>query len=110
MTIIVTGGRDYKDRDKVFTELEKLKPTLIIEGGASGADRLAQRWAIASQIPFITYEADWDQHGKLAGPMRNRKMLTENPHATVLAFPGDKGTANCVSTALALKMTVIKVV
>lgn len=109
MTVIVTGGREYTDRDKVFTELKKLNPALIIEGGAKGADRLARRYAIASKTPWKTYDADWTTYGKLAGGIRNGQMLKDWPDAVVLAFPGNIGTANCVRQAKTRKMTVIKV-
>ena len=46
MEVIVTGGRYYDNRAKVYEELDKLKPTKIIQGGASGADFIAKSYAI----------------------------------------------------------------
>jgi hypothetical protein len=107
--IIVTGGRDYSDRETLRAVLNFLNPDLVIQGGASGADRLAKIWAESNGKIFMTVEADWSKHGKAAGPMRNREMLRIYPDAVVVAFPGGSGTANCVKTALELNRTVLQV-
>jgi len=45
--VLVCGGRDYVDRHSVYACLDGLvpRPTLIIAGGANGADALAADWA-----------------------------------------------------------------
>ncbi len=56
MNILVTGGRDYIDKERVYYALDYLHTergiTCIIQGGARGADRLAKQWAIDRGIPF----------------------------------------------------------
>lgn len=103
MRIIVTGGRDCADREAVFTALDKLNAesqiVRVIQGGASGADRLAAQWAIQNNIACETCPADWRTHGRAAGPIRNANMLTNHPGATVVAFPGGRGTADMVRRA-----------
>jgi hypothetical protein len=108
--IIVTGGRDYSDRKRVDAELTNLAPTHIIQGGATGADWLAARWGEHHCVRVTTMRADWDKHGRAAGPIRNEAMLREHKDATVLAFPGGRGTADCVRQARALGLRVIEVV
>lgn len=108
MKVIVTGGRDFEDAEMIARNLEKLKPTLIIEGGARGADRLAREWAKANNVPFHTEEADWSGLGLSAGHTRNRAMLEKFPDATVLVFPGGKGTRNCMNQAIARKRNIVK--
>lgn len=98
MRVLVCGGRGYKNKRRMFEELDayqaELGPLTIIEGGASGADRLAFEWAQARQRPVITHFADWATLGKKAGPIRNKEMLEMwEPHL-VLAFPGGRGTEN----------------
>ncbi len=111
MRVLVCGGRDYSDFDRVKAVLDEyaaragmLRTVLtIIEGGASGADRLAALWCDMnpSNLHHITEPADWSAHSKAAGPIRNQKMIDEhNPHL-VLAFPGGKGTADMVRRARA---------
>jgi hypothetical protein len=67
MKVLVCGGRDFSDRELLTTTLNwvnGMRPiSLLIEGGARGADRLAHVWAIAKGIPIQSYEADWMSAG-----------------------------------------------
>lgn len=95
MRVCVTGGRDYADRAHVYRILDavhrKRPITLLLEGGAAGADRLARDWAISRGVEFQTFEASWDYGGR-SGKMRNSRMLREGRPALVVAFPGGSGT------------------
>lgn len=97
--VIVTGGRTYGDCNKVFSVLDKLQPTMVIQGGATGADAIARRWASERGVRCLTLPADWKTHGKAAGPIRNKEMINLGYARTVVAFPGDAGTKNCVEQA-----------
>lgn len=98
MRVLVCGGRKYNDRERVNAVLTKLHAEVgidfLIEGGAPGADRLAAEWANEWNVPSGRYEADWEAHGNFAGPMRNRRMLEEGKPDIVVAFPGNRGTAD----------------
>jgi hypothetical protein len=105
--ILVCGGRDYDNRERLFGVLDKAleastlaeRSFVLIHGNARGADKLSHEWASARQVDDVrVYPADWNTHRKAAGPIRNRLMLTENPHV-VIAFPGGKGTANMINLA-----------
>ena len=98
--VIVTGGRDYDDRAKIRDVLNFINPDMVIQGGASGADLLAKKWADANVKDLSTVEAQWAKYGKSAGPRRNREMLDLHPGALVLAFPGGIGTSDCIKAAL----------
>ena len=89
--------------------LKILKPSLIVQGGAKGADELARLYAEHYLVNYKTFEADWCLHGKAAGPIRNKEMLLAHSDAVVVAFPGGKGTENCVKTAVELNMIVLRV-
>ena len=104
--VIVTGGRYFNDREAVFIILDILDPDIVIEGGAPGADKLAHDWACLRGKKSHTYVADWDTHGKAAGPIRNNLMLSENRDARVIAFQGGAGTQNCIAQAIKLGMEV----
>ena len=94
--ILVCGGRDYKDQEKVFDVLDKaldaFKEVHIIEGGATGADTFAKEWAESRSILYDEYPADWNKYYKRAGYIRNVQMLNEGKPDLVIAFPGDVGT------------------
>lgn len=101
--VIVCGGRDYQEYDNVIRCLDALHRKhgidLIIEGGANGADAHAGIWAMNNKIPRCTFHANWDQHGRKAGPIRNSEMLTFMNPDCVVAFPGGKGTYDMVCQA-----------
>jgi hypothetical protein len=116
MRILVCGGRDYSDRQKVYDVLNdyhskrSLYPlgiTAIIHGGAKGADTLAHDWAKCISVSIEMYPADWEKHGRAAGAIRNKQMLDEGLPDLVIAFPGGRGTANMVDQATKAGVKVI---
>lgn len=113
MKILVCGGRDFRDEKLVMRILDAIHQetpiTAIIEGGARGADELAYAWARARGLHNQSYPADWRQHGRAAGPMRNRQMLRDGNPDMVVAFPGGRGTAHMVGLAKAAGIVVREV-
>lgn len=103
MRLLVTGGLDYRNLAAVehaLTAAHAKRPiTMLIEGGADGADRLAREWAKKNGIPVETEEADWKRYGPAAGPIRNELMLTRWRPDGVVAFPGNKGTRDMIMQA-----------
>ena len=83
-------------------ELRKMKPDIVVEGGAKGADSLAKKVANKLGIEVREYPAEWDKYGRAAGPIRNQEMLGEKPDL-VLAFHSNieksKGTKNMITLA-----------
>lgn len=108
--ILVCGGRSFFDYKKICQILDQFisEEVIIIHGGASGADALANIWAITNNKEIREYKANWDKYGKAAGPIRNSKMLEENPNI-VIAFPGGRGTADMVFKSKQLNIKVIEV-
>ena len=116
---IVTGGRDYRDRDRVHLELETLQPAVLLEGGAMGADQWAREWGKKKGIECWTCWPCWESHSRhAAGPIRNghiARMGVRFDHVgthqvVVLAFPGNRGTANMVQTCESLGLEVRRII
>ena len=110
MRILVCGGRDYTDFWKVDQVLDNYYSVirLLIHGAARGADSLAEEWAKDREVPYLGIPAKWKLYGKKAGYLRNKEMLTWHPNL-VIAFPGNKGTANMIKLAEEAGVEVIKV-
>ena len=108
--VVVTGGRGFIGRDEIFYALDDVRPVALASGGATGVDAIAKDYAEARGIPFTEYPADWRTHGRRAGPLRNRTMLDGFKPDLVLAFPGGRGTADCVRQARAAGIPVIEMV
>lgn len=88
MRVLVCGGRDYTGD---VSCLNMIDISILIHGGARGADDLAAWWAKTNGIPAAAVPAYWDKFGKSAGYQRNAAMLLLQPEYCV-AFPGGKGT------------------
>lgn len=107
MHVIVTGSRNWADWAAIGRALDELQPSLVIQGGARGADRWARMWCEARGVECRTYAADWERHGKRAGFLRNDLMLASHPTALVIAFPLDgPGTWGCIDSARRMGMRV----
>lgn len=95
--IAVTGGRDFNDSRTVYYTLDRLKARdkidLLVMGDATGADALAASWAEQEGVPYKVFRADWERHGRRAGPVRNAEMVAVGLSGLV-AFPGGRGTAD----------------
>jgi|SRR3990167_8853050 len=116
MKILVTGDRNWKKGSVIrevlafiFEQQQDNKPIMLIQGGAKGVDTLASTIAqrMGPRFVSVTFPADWEKHGKKAGPIRNREMLNQlkgDEEELVLAFhddlfKGSKGTRDCVIEA-----------
>jgi len=122
LRVLVCGGRDYTDRARVHRELTLLcgdvseeRPlgtvhlTIIHGACPTGADALADNWAVVNWASLVEFPADWKTHGRAAGPIRNQRMLDEGKPDLVLAFPGGRGTADMVRRAKAAGVRVIEI-
>ena len=99
MKLAIVGCRDYNDKkfifDTIMQHFEITDINLIISGGASGVDTLAEQFAITHDIELCVYKADWAKYGKAAGPIRNKLIVEKSD--VVIAFwdyksPGTKST------------------
>jgi hypothetical protein len=114
LCVIVCGGRDYSNQQFLFRKLDELQIErgpfdVVVHGDAKGADRHAHNWALLRGIVPIPVPAEWDRHGKSAGPIRNRRMLTDYDPDLVIAFPGHEGTADMIKQAKQASVEVIEI-
>jgi len=111
--VLVCGGRDYANADALHEALDRLHTerqfSLVITGGARGADTMAHDWAVSRDIPTEVLMAEWERLGRKAGPLRNQRMLQEGKPDLVIAFPGGRGTANMIGQASADGVEVIAI-
>lgn len=104
MRVLICGGRGYSDYEAFSRALDMFierfgAPTLIIEGGAKGADAMAKQFGISEGIHVAEIKALWGKYDKRAGRLRNEAMLPLAEY--VIAFPGGPGTASMVNLAIA---------
>ncbi|MEQ8165829.1 MAG: DUF2493 domain-containing protein [Alphaproteobacteria bacterium] len=113
MKVLVCGSSAFRDQIAVFRELDKLHAdqaiTLVINGGARGADYFSSQWAKERNVALKVFKADWKQFGDRAVFRLNGDMLTEARPELILAFPGGDVTADLIMRADHAGITVVKV-
>lgn len=110
--LIVCGGRDFNnaayENDCIDVVIKGFKlqknNTIIMSGGARGADTIALEWAHDHEWNAMRVPAKWNDLGKSAGMCRNIEMLelavrmySNGDQVIVLAMPGGIGTSAMVS-------------
>lgn len=99
MKAAIIGGRDFNDYNLMLEVLENVAFSVVISGGAKGADALAKEYALDHNLEYIEYLADWNAYGKRAGMMRNIDII--NACDFVIAFwdGNSPGTKNSIELA-----------
>lgn len=106
MKTIIAGGRHYQFNDTDREFLDTLEITEVVCGGATGADEGGRLWAISRGIPVKMFPADWKNHGKAAGPIRNREMAEYCEQLVAFWDGKSRGTKNMIETAKRLGLRV----
>lgn len=111
LVIVAAGGRTLAwSPSHVAVHLLEITGGRIVQalfhGAARGADQAIAAAADQLGWPVIACPALWQQHGRSAGPIRNRQMLHQaiaqlallpaGAALLVVAFPGGPGTASLV--------------
>lgn len=80
--------------------------TVVVSGGARGADAHGELWAEARGLPVERFPANWREHGKAAGPIRNSEMAAK-ADALIAVWDGQsRGTADMIVKAERAGLTV----
>lgn len=73
--------------------------TEVISGGCRGVDEIGEAYADSKGIPCRVFPADWNKHGRAAGPIRNAQMA-EYAQALIAVWDGvSRGTLNMIREA-----------
>lgn len=118
--LLVTGSRDGLGARSAGQLREAInRASVVVVGDAKGVDAFARSICEETGTSCHVFEADWPTHGKAAGPMRNRDMVT---HCRVLhgraplghkvlcvAFPApdSRGTWDCIRQAVDARIPVL---
>lgn len=101
--VIVAGGRDFANYDLLRDTLDKLLANKadveIVSGKAKGADSLGERYAAERGYPVKAFPADWNRHGKAAGPKRNAEMSAYTDALVAFWDGASAGTKSMVDLA-----------
>jgi hypothetical protein len=115
MKLAISGWRGMTSKEHLLIFQQAMEdllvtqnriPTLIITGGARGADAMGEEWARAHRIPLLVLKPDYERFGKRAPLLRNTDIVKECTH--LLAFPhsSGSGTQDAIRKAFKLDKTV----
>ena len=101
--LLVCGSRTINNSEWIFSEIEKYisesnlqySDIHIIEGEASGVDKISKQFAQSKNIPVIEMPADWSI-GKHAGILRNIKMYENTDEVLILWDGNSRGTRHTI--------------
>lgn len=100
MKVIIAGCRD---RSVNLAQIDNMlahsgfQVSEVVSGGAMGIDRSGEYWAKFRNFPVKRFRADWETHGRSAGPKRNANMA-EYADALLAFWDGkSRGTQSMIS-------------
>jgi hypothetical protein len=98
------GSREWTDAELIAEVVAKLPDqTMVVQGGAQGADTLAKKAARDRLLWVATVEVPpgyWDHYGRKAGHLRNAAMLSLNIDYVYAFWDGrSRGTAGMLNMA-----------
>jgi ABC-type enterochelin transport system substrate-binding protein len=101
-SIIIAGGRTFNDYDSLKDTLDEIltvEDFEVVSGGARGVDALGERYAKEKGHSVKLFPADWDKHGKAAGPIRNEEMAKYADGLVAFWDGSSRGTASMIKKA-----------
>jgi hypothetical protein len=98
MKLAIVGSRGFKDTLLLESILDKYKDkvSIVISGGAIGADTMGEYWAISNKIPVKIFKPEWEKYGKSAGMRRNELIIKECDICIAFWDGKSKGTKNSI--------------
>ena len=76
MKVAIIGSRTFFDKSKLIQQMDNLQNiSLIVSGGARGADTMGEQYARERNIPTKIFLPDWERFGKSAGFKRNVQII-----------------------------------
>ncbi len=88
----------------IADHLEDETESILVGDCKTGVDK-----EVRESFPdrVVVFKADWDTHGKAAGPIRNREMLDRRPDLLLAFWNGrSPGTKDCINQAVKMKIPI----
>jgi hypothetical protein len=104
MKVAVVGGRDFTDKERLYRELDSALALwgdfTLISGGARGADRLAEAWAIERGIPTDIILPAYRGQGDWQAPLIRNRIIADRCDRMIAYWDGkSRGTRDAIGKA-----------
>lgn len=99
--VIIAGSRGFGDYIRLKNTMDhllqnKTDDICVVCGEARGADALGRRYAEERGYKILSFPANWEEHGRKAGYLRNVEMA-KNADALVAFWDGEsRGTKHMI--------------
>jgi len=105
--ILVTGSRNWTDEYAVKQQLKNIwlsfrnaDDVLVVGDCPTGVDKIARECWEFQKLPVEVHKADWNKHGRAAGPIRNQEMVDSVIDVGIAFILGEsRGTRDCLRRA-----------
>jgi hypothetical protein len=103
MKVLVAGSRTFIDHAYAARALDECYAksgnawTVVVTGGARGADMLGEYWAKNNKLQVVTMKPDWNKHGRAAGVLRNSDLVAAADCAVVFWDGQSRGTQDTIN-------------
>lgn len=106
----IVGARDHGNLAQLDAEVDALAPeTVVVSGGARGADGYGVARARARGLRTVVLEADWNRGGRVAGFQRNGEVVAVVDRLVAATWWGCRGTLDTIAKAEAVGLEVVRV-
>jgi hypothetical protein len=108
MRLLITGSRTWTDSETIYWTFRAwweamgrpTNPTLVSGACPKGADALSEYVWERNGWPVERHPAQWDQHGRAAGFIRNKAMVDSGPDFCIAFIKdGSKGASHTAKLA-----------
>jgi ABC-type sugar transport system substrate-binding protein len=106
--VIISGDRNWTCSDLARRVIARLVARHgevdIVQGSADGVDFAFVEAAYDAGCGVCSFPADWEKHGKRAGPLRNQEMVDAGAEFVIAvhrSLAWSRGTGDLVRRALA---------
>lgn len=126
--LIVAGSRDFDTSNNekailhfiagalIFNNIDISSDNIeICHGDCRGVDQVAKVFSKKYNLECFSFPANWNEHGKAAGPIRNEQMAEwacEGDRQGILVVikkPDSRGSSHMISCAKKRNMKIIEV-
>lgn len=99
MRIVIVGSRTYTSLDQVYAFVRELPAgTVVIGGGALGADATSDAEAHRCWLAVVSLRPDYATHGRRAPLIRNGAMMAQCDRLVAFWDGVSTGTAHAISS------------
>lgn len=97
--MLITGSRTLEPTAEFINELRIMIGKIdgayeVVSGGAKGVDASAEEFAKFMGWKLTVFPADWNKHGKAAGPIRNKQMAEYSDFLLLIWDGQSRGSSN----------------